>query len=144
MLRKGGAPGKGLRGDVDRAVESSACEPRAVNSAKKSTYWSAVRGSFQAPLRDLRAGGGLRFRTGVRAAGNTCLSSGTEASGMVLLQPLLLSTHQHSTHDSTSLAGGGGSTSIHIPLRLYMAVGREEIGVLVGRGEDAGCPEQPL
>lgn len=79
-----------------------------VNSVKKGTYWSAVGGSSQAPLGDLRADGGLGFRTGVQAAGNTCLSSGTEASGMVLHQLFLLSMHQLFTHDSRSLAGGMG------------------------------------
>lgn len=84
---------------------------------------------------------GLGFRTGVQAAGNACPSSGTEAFGMVLLRLFLTST-RHSTHDSAQLGAGGG-TLIQIPPRLYMAVGREEIGRLVGGRRDAGFPQKP-
>ena len=49
---------------------------------------------------------GLGSRTGVQAAGNTCLSSGTKTSGMVLLQWFFLSTRP-STDGSTSPAGAG-------------------------------------
>lgn len=88
---------------------------------------------------DPRADGVLGFRTGVQAAGNTCLLSGTEPSGMVLLWPFLLSTHQYSTHDSTGPARGRERHLNSHSLGLYMVAGREEIRVLVGRRKDAGA-----
>lgn len=74
---------------------------------------------------DPRADGVLGFRTGVRAAGNTYLLSGTEPSGMVLLWPFLLSTHQYSTHDSSGPARGRERHLNSHSLSLRMAVGRD-------------------
>ena len=47
---------------------------------------------------------------------------------------------------TTQLAqlGAGGGTLTQIPPRLYMAVGREELGRLVGRGRGAGFPKQKI
>lgn len=59
---------------------------------------------------------------------------------MVLLWLLFPSIHL-SSHNSVSPAWG---TLTQIPPRLYMAVGREELGSLVGRGRGAGFPERKI
>lgn len=65
---------------------------------------------------------------------------GTEASGMVLLQLFFLSMYQPSPCDSTSPGGGRGRSH---PPRLSMAGEEGGNWGVGGKGEDAGCPEQP-
>lgn len=61
---------------------------------------------------------------------------------MAVLQLFFLSTHQHSARYSTRAAGGRGRHLESHPRGCTWQQGERNWGV-GGKGEDAGCPEQP-
>lgn len=130
-----GRSGKSSRGDVAGAVGSSGRGPRLITSGEKVAEEGVVEAALE--LGDPSTGGGLGFRTGVQAAGNTGLSW-HGGFWMVLLQLFFLSMYQPSP-PVTQLAQleVGGGTLVHIPQGCPRQGGGRKLGCWC-----AGCPEQ--